>query len=521
MNCTSSSSALAKLSAELDTAESIIRQKKESPPVFKLSSDLLGLIIFSAIRDDPGAAVRMSHVCKRWRSAIIAFPPAWRSLKIGRLKSFARVKAWLHRSNGRLEELIVSQNPPSHMVNDLARLLSPAMPHLRRLELHGVESSLLEAWRGLCRSLRFLSLDSVVNLARLDANLLSSDAPGPFAISVTRSTCVPSRNTTSIFLLPPGSMRRVQSIKLRDISDAPPEVLPHALCPLTTTLLSLEFDNCAILSNQVADHQEDDGEAHANITMTRLQDLAFSRVTVGTTRYSRREHVFPFDRVEVPSLTRLRLSRLRNGISSGSSGDANPLGQMSLTDSLPRLEVLDLSACIDLTLSALKTVLPQLGALRFLNVSHTQVGVDLVELLANPTSEGRMLLPRLVALSAAACDLTGGPVVRFVKSRLDLDHTRTGLGDRPVRKRQRLGPFHPTGIPDSDCLLQTESKSRTVSPHSEEVAKIKWLCLDGNASIEIEAVDWLRKAVQTVSCQWDSVNSTRAAGAGRWTWDAS
>lgn len=510
---------LPQLQADLVRNEADHSHRLANPPVFKLPTDLLAYVVELGSLDDPGIAVRMSHVCARWRLALLTTPRAWSRLRIGPLKSLARVKAWLHRSAGKLDELVINGTSSSYFTKSLVKLLQPTICSLHRLHVSDIDTSVLAAWQYQCRQLVELSLVRVGTVSQIDSGFLAPESACLRILTIQSVTLRPS-DVSGFWNAE--QMRHLTSLSLNAITLESSEYNPfhprHFL-PNTPSLRFLDMNNVVVYSTrssrQATLSLTDPAAARQPVVMQKLAHLGHSRHTEIKHSSSERSMVhFPFNDIYCPALLHARLDSCTPLSHPGKSGST-----FELSGFLSGLQVLDLSACAAADSLLLNGLTPYLDDLQFLNVSHTQVGSEFLEFIsqeASPSDDPP--LSKLRALSMVACDISGGAIIRLVRFRM---HGRTIAADGDanplrVRKKPKLAAL--------SALANERKAAHRPAPvcgrSSRTVAALDWLCLDGNQKIDAQAVEWLRASVRFVSCNWENVNPVRTAGRGRWQWNA-
>lgn len=503
-----------------------------------LSRDILLTIAEQGMVDHPGFIFRMAGVCKSWRETLLNQPGLWNTIVLGKKRPDQKVNLFIERSRGRIREVKITRQLETVLVEKIATSLAPYMPNVERLTIGGLyldSSIFFQHWRYFLHSVKYLCISQVPGGYRTGENFIYD-------------------------LLPPGSL----SLRHLDISnyscllmdqacsESNPAYIAYSqveTVSIRSTFISLrkEFAEEMLLSNFPA-------ATSIELLNNRYIESSNEKLPVITSElpnlrsYTNNHSTSNvFKTIRAPSLQDLSVPSLR------APSLKTWLSAPGLVSCLTTLRSLDISST-SFTDTDILSALAFLPGLQFLNVSACPLSNAFLEGLARRPagSDQENLCPNLMALSIAKNDqITGGPVTRFVRSRVpgggaalasDSDTKEQGKGTtRTEVKKSVSSSFRPSarsafGRPtkppfvgkDSNqsipATFQTCAASQPPSssslPSSSTLPKIRWLNLDHCDRIDRSAISYIRKYVKFVGHSYGTPDANRIAGKGRWRWDA-
>lgn len=509
-----------------------------------LSRDILLTIAEQGMVDHPGFIFRMAGVCKSWRETLLNQPGLWNTIVLGKKRVDQKVTLFIERSRGRIREVKINCHLDQFLAEKIATSLAPYMSNVERLTIRGlyiVTSIFFHHWRYLLHGVKYLHISHVGDGFRDKTNFIYD-------------------------LLPPGSL----SLRHLDISNYSCMLMDQAGSESHSAYIAYsQVETVSIRSTDIFLREESAEEmlvsnfpAATSIELlnNRYIESSNGKLPVITSElpnlrsYTNNHSTSNvFKTIRAPSLQELSVPSLR------APSLKTWLSAPGLASCLTTLRSLDISST-SFTDTDILSALAFLPGLQFLNVSACPLSNAFLEGLARrPTdSDQENLCPNLIALSIAKNDqITGGPVTRFVRSRVpgggagpasDPDTKEQGKSTtqktevkksvsssfRPSARSAFGRPTKPPFVgrdsnqsipatfpPNETCAVsQPPSSSLSSSSSPSTLPKIRWINLDHCDRIDPSAISYIRKYVKFVGYSFGTPDANRIAGKGRWRWDA-
>lgn len=415
-------------------------QRPEKAFIDRLPADILLEIARHGQAMDEDLPAKMGRVCRRWRSLVLHTPCMWSTLRLRRNKAVKKTQVYLERSNGNITSLVIAEEPIDglEVVTNVLQS-SMSMPRLRscRIDIPCDHRDL----HGLLRSARSLRhLEAVV--------------PGGVAFPLLAD--LPELQTLKLFfqdgivagyhfgrehLWPALTMVKVHWHELR------PEVGFWSFAPMMLRCISQARDvDLKRTETLPFTGSWSDGDPTAETII--MQAVRFS-----VNGLFHRWRDGDGCEIRLPQVEHLDLRHNSPWFCRTMLSEYVPAATLS------NLTYLDIShvgglrgeqGCFPLSMI---DTLRKMVALRYLNVSYTDLTDSFLEALMPATDKDAFALPDLVALSAAGnSQLTAAPIRDLVMSRVDPDAwpamSRAGLVKKAAASIA-AGAFRPctTGAP--------------------------------------------------------------------------
>lgn len=506
-----------------------------------LSRDILLTIAEQGTVDHPGFIFRMAGVCKSWRETLLNQPSLWNTIVLGKKRPDQKVTLFIERSRGRIREVKITRQLETALAEKIATSLAPYMPNVERLTISGdslVSSVVFEHWRYFLHSVKYLRVFQVGGGFRTGENVIYDLLP-PGSLSLRHFDI---SNFSCLLMDQAGSesnpayiaYSRVETVSIRStyifLRKESAEEMLLSNFPAATSI--------ELLNNR---YIESSDEKPLVIT-SELPNLRSYTNNHSTSNV--------FKTIRAPSLQDLSVPSLR------ARSLKTWLSAPGLASCLTTLRSLDISST-SFTDTDILSALAFLPGLQFLNVSACPLSNAFLEGLARRPagSDQENLCPNLIALSIAKNDqITGGPVTRFVRSRVpgggaalvsDSDTKEQGkITTRTEVKKSVSSSFRPSArsafgrptkppfvgkdsnqsipatFPPNETCAVSQPPPPLSLPSSSTLPKIRWLNLDHCDRIDPSAISYIRKYVKFVGYSFGTPDANRIAGKGRWRWDA-
>lgn len=401
-------------------------------------------------RMDAAVAVRLSHVCSHWRRAALTSRSLWQNLVLGRKSPLKKVKTWLERSGGRIEELVIT---PTDADLQMRGSLADAI-----LELGKLTSNTPPARLWITQAAQSEVVFQLLNNAFPQGSYQELNIRGHWGWAYCR--------------------QRLQGPNLRSL------VLEDMMVtPLELPFNQLRFLKVGRCFSRGVPHIElwsglngspvellSIGQPHQTILLA-LQAVMPFHVTLPNLRSLHlASEGLPSD-VHTLSAPDLQSFHLQNVHAACGTLLRLSLSSTTSTTQRPRLKILQLRGCsfneekIMDALEALGGELEELGIV--------QAGMDLhpvVDALAGTSTKRGKLCPKVVRFDfSRSLGLSGSPVKALVKSRPSIEEGPADDGRPPIQS----------------------------------------LVLDHCAKIEPQLLPWLRIRVARVSCVYENKKTSR------------
>ena len=556
--------------ASKDEKAAIMTQKRKEAKstqnfIHLISDDIFFMITDLLLGDNPSIACRLSAVCTEWRDVLYDRPYVWSNLVLGRTRPVLKAEKFVERNQGNLRKLTLIPSFKAEYEQKVSEIIEP---HINRLEYFGFAvkpNTLIANLRGRFDSIQEISQSardsSVKRISDPEASVCRPDrGMGLIKPTLQRLTVEDSCFGLGGDIYRPGGgirlencirrgydyLAKLKSLTCRNASILYDEDFLETLHRNAPLLEELEMHRCdpvpgfQLYSDNSAYNNDNNDESK------KVLDHLTS--VIGTSNSAR---FIRFDTIHVPNLVRLELSKSvvsdpkdsSRTISYGPSVIPQLQG-VGLADALPNLQVLDVSGNVAASeTDALLNILAGLSSLRFLNVSCTPYGDDILHALTwrgqrdLQEHEGKPdLLPELVGLSVCGLELSSLALRDFVMSRLPkskqevpvipIIQSKTSSAFRPSGSTSRSGSQLKASGPSSERQSSTQSagvissQSGSQHPRSMRRAGFKWLCLDHVTTVDTQLSVYLATKLPFVSHSLrNKMNEERMKGKGRYSWD--
>ncbi len=522
-------------------------------PVTVLPDEIWRNIMLFGLEENDDFPLAVSHVSKKWRAATVAETAAWSRLKIGErrpygTKALQKLEAWTKRSGGNIDSIDIYLNfdDDDRQTTEAAAILRMTLPRLKVLRLHGRPGAsmniVMAAWKGQLRDVQELSLEQNINwnpyknisLPGHARGLLARDAKSLLRLTVTgfqlkscplkatqaanlqecKLTLVKDEHESDDGALAPGDdILDSASTGSDDISqsldsshDAAESVeieKTGPVCQLLHYAKNLEKLSLALPDHYIPRNALDDDHEGGLLPARRLHLPRLKIFEETRFRYSL------LSQMRVPALESISLRAGRSYI------DSPPQVLMARGSiEFEKIKHLDLEAS-DLDTEkfcALLDRLPSLESFKF--IAADSMTSEVVEHLAQHPDRWTSFQ----SLDVQGSGLTGGPVLRLVRSRLpapvrpektasqsslprpfgarssssSLSHS----GDNIKPTLPQRSPELPSGVPLAFADMQVKPEASSASPEASKTARVlqplKHLVLRHCPNVEKAAEDWLR-----------------------------
>ncbi|KAG8897341.1 hypothetical protein FRB99_008215 [Tulasnella sp. 403] len=422
------------------------------------------------VKRDNRAVLSVSQVCRHWRQVAIESPQLWQTLVIGTRRPDKKVQFWAKRSNGKLEEVVITPNAEELAIGDAITAMGK---HCHR------PPSCLTVLKVVDSSVILGCMESAFKPSRLNFTELR------FEVSTFRN-----RPSLDLYMkYPLHSLTLVghnvdwATAKLENLSSLnlircrhsgtndlhnPEQILTKLGQAASLEVLTLEATNPLQCGT------------HGTGSLTVLPRLRYLRLTFVDLIATRR-----VQKVALPALEILHLSYLLNATHLLTSLDITPLTANS-TDSLPLrplLRKLLLDSCV-FQVEDLILALKELGqGLEVLTI--TRSGVDMDPVVEALGGVGSRTLG--TADSAVPC-----PLVREFD--FSYSYHLTGSAIKALVKCRRP--------PD----VSGDTADGSEPPQTVPIGS---LVIDGCPKVEAQLLPWLRSIVPRVSCVYETAKQIR------------
>ncbi|KAF5314887.1 hypothetical protein D9619_006962 [Psilocybe cf. subviscida] len=441
---------------QAENEEAVRRRRQSANHSANLPLEIFGEVVAMVIEDNRNAFITISHVCKSWWSAIRNMPLLWDTLVLTGRHTKRKAALWLEMSQGNIRELDIREE--ATLIRGFPSVC------LKGLKWEGIRVFKTEQWNPQDHLISIGRPNGLDKVTHLDvAFWRSSGFPIPvesfqyltdLSLRVVRLSIPVLENMAS-------NVTNLKSLMLQDVVCDQLFLDFSAFADLLKANNSLEIlyvENSHIAIGYPNQDVCWDHIRHLTLTnvssksclTARLPGLRTLHVENSVPRFSRFLRRLAFDAPTMPSLITTLVVR------------SCPLESNILTEVLQHLH--------------------ELQKLEISNVSNTANAVMEalgVSYVAKPTDipAGPLICPKLTDVNFSGCsDLTTGPVVRMVGSRLSIGNS--------ANMRTNHG----------------QGQSETVATPMVVVERIRSLKIDENAKIDPEWLGWIRKTVDQVSC---------------------
>lgn len=506
---------------QLSEAEAEAERKASMCFTHLLTSDIIYLVAKAGMATDPDFALRMAGVCTDWRETILAHGQLWGHLRLSRRRPVAKATLWIERSRGRLRAVEMTERVPTSEHKALAEILGPHIAGVEDVHFHYLLSDDYKAWRGKCRALK--SFKVRIDPRALQFNMLRILHPDAkpnrieFMSLQPREMLQPTTPSVLGLNLETGDpvsatqLASLRHLKLNVTQIMAPEPWLPKIAESASHLESIEVQGRTLA----------------------LKDVDFDPITLPNLR---RLEVCDAMGMAAPSSTLLcpnllhyscwKWNAVTDYMQPGAQSHRLPVLQNLRGPGIPlaTLTSLDLGHCA-FAQADLLALLPQLKALRFLNVSFTGIDNDFLEALSDRDNPA---LPSLTALSVAGHDtLSAGPLRRLVLNRLGIGLNRPKKA-APPPKRSAFAPAKraqpaPSSLPaPTTSSTASDPAPSTAPPSLSAVAPITWICVDqcNHPDMSVDILAQLRRHARFLSNQNGAIVEDRVRGRGAYAWDA-
>lgn len=521
-----------------------------------LPPDILLLIADQLVAEKPSYACRLAAVCTRWRDVMYHSPAVWHTLELGERRPALKAKRYAERSGGKFHKLKLLPSFRPDQEAKVAEQLKDFVGHLKSLEYRSQPQTLIDELQGRFDSLEALhdvrpSAGELIGMQtgesrRPDAGLILTKPTlktlvkrggGCLALGIVTDHGYPDENIVNAWgEVDPANVRRtrhnylsnVETLDLRDCAVDSSDGLMKLLMEAMPNLRECIMYDCSWQEHSLAP------DSATPLQQSDDQKLVFAHLTTWKEAGPLADGT-RFQKFSAPNLQHLEISRFPYA----SEELRNALLAPGLAEALPNLLSLDISRSYHADID-LPDILKQMPSLRFLNISFTDQGDDLLRALTwndevtAPATEKRQLLPDLIGLSMAGTTITSIALRDFVLSRLP----RTGktaaaaaskaIASQPARKSAFL-PSSSRASASSSKVISSPASGSTLSQglgatqsarQGGPQASLKWLCIDHVETVDTALSQYLSTKLPFISHSFrDDRNNERIKGQGRFAWD--